>query len=306
MKKHVRPHPAGSTRQRPILYELALRYFQDHISSRGAALAYFLLFSMFPLCILFSLVIAQLDINPAAVTTALRPFLPHGVLMTLGNYLVYVQNSYNRSLLLFSIVFSIYFPWRAVKGLMSDIRKAFRQKDDTKSRWYFARELVCTLLIPVSILISLLLVLLGRNVIVFLVGTLSLQAMHISEVILSAWESVRFLLAALIMGLALAILYHLAPDRPLPLRQCVPGTVFAIAGWIIAGILFSYYTEHFARYSLIYGTLTAVIVLMLWLYWTGVIFVMGGELNALLAERKAAGREADAEVGEIVKSTERD
>lgn len=267
----------------PVI-QIAMRYFTDAVGIRAAALAYYLLFSVFPLLILFSSIISRMNINLNSFTGILRTFLPSSIVSLISGYLYYVESDYNSTIMTFSLVFSIYFPWRAIKGLMYDIRSAFRQSNIKKPRFYLLRELFCTLIIPVAFTVSLMLIIIGKNVIEWVVGILPPDTVHLSNFMLNAWQYLRFVLAAAIMSLSLTLIYQMSLDHPKPFRRLFPGTVAALLFWILASLIFSNYVENFGNYSVVYGTLGAVIVLLLWLYLSGVVFIMGAEMNAVLLD----------------------
>ncbi len=77
-------------------------------------------------------------------------------------------------------------------------------------------------------------------------------------------------------------IYSIVPTQRLRLRDALPGTVAATMGWLAASIGFSVYVENFSKYTLLYGSIGAMIVLMLWLYLTGAVLIMGSELNAVI------------------------
>ena len=89
--------------------------------------------------------------------------------------------------------------------------------------------------------------------------------------------SLGFVLAA-----ALAILYMMALGKRRPLRQVAPGVVLSLAAWMLVSAVFSYYVEHIAGYTLLYGSVAAVVVTLLWLYMSGMVLIMGAEYNAVL------------------------
>lgn len=279
-----------------ILAQLIFRYFHDNVGIRGAALAYYLLFSVFPLVILLSTIISKMNIDMDTVFNTLSRFLPKSMSELIMSYLHYIQTDYNQSIMTFSIVFSIYFPWRAIKGLMYDIRTAFRQDHLKKPYTFLLRELFCTITIPLSILVSLLFIILGRKLILDIIGLFPPNTIHFSNVLLWIWNYARFVLAALIMTAALAMIYRFSLNHGVHFKQLFPGTFAAVIIWVIAGMAFSFYSENYASYSVVYGTLGAVIVLLLWLYLTGVVFIMGAEFNAILLEfqkRKAKAKELE-------------
>lgn len=291
--------------QNNILAQLIYRYFKDNVGIRGAALAYYLLFSVFPLVILLSTIISKMNMDLDSIFTTLSKFLPNSALNLVMSYLRYIQTDYNESIMNFSIIFSIYFPWRAIKGLMYDIRFAFRQDQLKKPPFFLFRELLCTLIIPISFLASLILIIMGRRVILDIISILPPDTVHLSSAMLWIWNYARFILAGLIMSLSLTMIYRFSlNNKGIHFANLFPGTMAAILVWIIAGILFSFYAENYGKYSVVYGTLGAVIVLLLWLYLSGVVFIMGAELNAVILsfrQRKKNKNELDQDPPETKK-----
>ena len=90
---------------------------------------------------------------------------------------------------------------------------------------------------------------------------------------------------------ALAILYMLAIGKRRPLRQVLPGVILSLLAWMLVSAGFSYYVEHIAGYTLLYGSVAAVVVTLLWLYMSGLVLIMGAEFNAMLYR----GRYGDGE-----------
>jgi membrane protein len=111
---------------------------------------------------------------------------------------------------------------------------------------------------------------------------------------------VRWVVLLVGMLIGLALLYRFAPDRAAPKWQWAsPGAVFATVGFIITSLLFSLYTANFGRYNKTYGTLGAIVVVMLWLYLTALMIVLGAELNAELERqtRRDSTRGPDQPMG---------
>ncbi|WP_322515827.1 YihY/virulence factor BrkB family protein [Rhodopseudomonas palustris] len=100
----------------------------------------------------------------------------------------------------------------------------------------------------------------------------------------------RWPLLALLTFAGLAVLYRHAPDRDTPRwRWVLPGCVFATITWIVGSALLSYYLGNFANYDATYGSLGAAIGLMIWMWMTAIVVLVGGELNAEI-ETQAGGR----------------
>ena len=105
------------------------------------------------------------------------------------------------------------------------------------------------------------------------------------------WRGLRFPVMAVVMYFALFVLYAMAQDQRRPAGEVWPGVAAALLGWMVISALYAYYVENIASYSLLYGSLGAVVVLMMWLYLTAGALVMGAEFNGMLADlrRERAG-----------------
>lgn len=269
-----------------MILELFFRYNDDNVGMKAAALSYYLIFSIFPMLILLSMLIGSLHIDVASLNGILDKFLPEDMIEVLKSYLVYVTDSYSSTLMSFAIVFSVYFPWRFIKSLMESIRTSFDLGKSTHLLRDLLRQLLCTLLLPLTITLCLILIIFGQNVITWICSFLLPGTVRLSAFLLSLWQVLRFAAAALIMGLSLGILYEASMDKPVKIRELFPGILFSIAAWVLASMIFSFYVENFANYSVIYGAIGGFMVLLLWLYLSGSIFILGSELNAILLKRK--------------------
>ena len=89
------------------------------------------------------------------------------------------------------------------------------------------------------------------------------------------------------MAAMLWALYMLALGEKIPARRVWPGVLVSLAGWLAVSMAFSYYVEHFAHYAELYGSIATIVVSLLWLYWSGTVLIMGGELNAALIDIRA-------------------
>lgn len=263
---------------------LVVRNFFDHKVGRNAAsLAYYLLFAIFPLLIFISNLLGLLELNVASITQALLPILPRDVVEILENYLDHVSQTSSPVLLWFSLVFTVYFPMRAAGGLMDDVRAAYQLGKPKRPLLYAIRQLLYTLVLLIVILLTLLLSTIGRRMLKAIADALPvLETLPMLDMFLALWQYLRFLLVAAIMFAALGLLYASAQDRRQTARTIMPGVTAALAAWLAVSIGFSFYVENFANYSIIYGTLGTVIVLLSWLYMTAVILILGAELNAAL------------------------
>lgn len=260
-----------------FLTKLIERYMVHGVPQEAAALAYYLLFMIFPLMIFLSSLIGLLDVDISSIVQGLSPLLPAGVVEVIESYLAYVSETSSRAMLLFGLVFTIYFPMRAADCLMSAVRKAYHLPRPKNQILYTAKVLLYTVFLLVTIALTLALTTVGRAALEFAGRFFVVPAAFID-----LWSDLRFLLLGGVIFAAVGLLYAAAQDARQPLRNIVPGVLAALVGWMVVSAAFAFYVENFANYTLIYGTLGTVIVLMMWLNLTALMLIMGAEINGAL------------------------
>ena len=274
--------------------DMIRRYYVHDVARDSAALTYYLLFAIFPLLIFVSTLLGVLELDIASITAVLAPILPSDVVDIIRTYLEYVAANQSRQLLWFSLVFSIWFPMRSTGCLMHSLRKAFGRNAPENILLGQLRTLLFTIWMIFVIGLTLALVVVGRRALYFLSGFLPL-----SETFISVWGYLRFIILGLVMAISLGILYQLALGQRRPLREVLPGVGSSLAAWLLLSMAFSYYVENMARYAQLYGSIATIVVVLLWLYMSGQVLILGAELSASLIHRKkhaapSSGGEEDA------------
>lgn len=261
--------------------DMIRRYYVHDVARDSAALTYYLLFAIFPLLIFVSTLLGVLELDIASITAVLAPILPSDVVDIIRTYLEYVAANQSRQLLWFSLIFSIWFPMRSTGCLMHSLRKAFGRSAPENILLGQLRTLLFTIWMIFVIGLTLALVVVGRRALYFLSGFLPL-----SETFISVWGYLRFIILGLVMAISLGILYQLALGQRRPLREVLPGVGSSLAAWLLLSMAFSYYVENMARYAQLYGSIATIVVVLLWLYMSGQVLILGAELSAALIHRK--------------------
>ena len=236
------------------IYLLVQRYLRHNVGMQGAALAFYLLFMIFPLLIFVS---------------SLHPHI--------GVYLTYVGRNPSVKLLLFGLFFSLYFPMRATNTLMRSVRIAYHLGPPRGALPQLVKTLLYTAVLIATIALTLTLMSVGDRLLLYAVDSFGLPRFWAV-----LWAKLRFPVAAVAGYFALFFLYALSQDGRQPWRHIWPGTMAALGAWLALNWLYSTYVENFADYSLLYGSIGTAIALLIWLYMTAVTLIMGAELNATL------------------------
>ena len=213
----------------------------------------------------------------------LGTIIPAEVLDLLIQYLRYVSRVSSRTLMTFSLIFSIWFPMRAANALLLSVRKAYGISQPASMIGGTLRNFFFTLWLIVTIAASIVLTTVGHRALAF-----AAKFVRLSDSFIDLWGSLRFVLLGVVMLLVLVPMNMVAQGRRCPLREVVPGVLLSMAAWLALSLAFSYYVEQVAHYSELYGSIATIVVVLLWLYMTGQVLIMGAEYNgARLAYRSA-------------------
>ena len=281
IKCHKSPRLRRSLR---LVVGLLRRYQRHGVARSCAALTYYLVFAAFPLLVLLGTLPGALDWESESLLQAMERFVPRQVTELVGRYWADVEQNGGQRLLWTSVVFSLWLPVRATDCLLYALRRAFGtvQKSSLAQK---VRTLLFTLGLMVTLALALVLITVGRRALTYVSTRLALP-----DWVAGTWNIFRFVLLALVLLTALSILYLMALERRHPLRQMMPGVLTSLASWMVLSVGFSYYVEHIAGYTLLYGSVAAVVVALLWLYMSGLALIMGAELNAVLRHGAQASR----------------
>ena len=264
-----------------LIGELTGRYVRHGVGRSAAALTYYLVFAAFGLLAVFSRVLGASGVGEEDVLSALERFLPSDVAELSGWYLRRVSGGTTGSWWSMTVL-TVWFPLRASSCLLWAAERALGSGKRPR-RWL--RTAVFTLWLLVSMSVALTLSAVGRAVLAVLPELFGLR----EEL---AWlaAAARYVVPAAVMFVTLWLLYRLADGRSGKGTGTVPGIVASLAVWLAASAIFSFYVEHIADYTRLYGAVSAVVVSLLWLYMTSAVLIMGAELSGALGRRKKRGK----------------
>lgn len=260
---------------------LLARYREDDVSSLGAQLTYYLILSFFPLLIFVVSVLGFAHQSANGLINDLVRILPTDTQPVVLDIFDEVSRNNSRALLSFGMLATI---WAASSGVNAVIKGLNKAYDAEENRPYWKVKgisLLATLILAFVVVLSLFTLVFGERF-----GLYLFKLLHYPEPFLHIWGILKSLVPLSALFLVFLLLYRMAPNRKLTWKEVLPGTLFTTFGWIIASLSFSVYVNKFGHYSNTYGTLGGFIILLVWLYWTSIIILMGGEINATVAFRK--------------------
>jgi membrane protein len=257
---------------------------RDHVSIMAAGIAFYALLSIFPgMSALIS--IYGLVADPAAIENQLNSLsgvLPQEALKLLSDQL-HALAAAPRDKLGFGLVVSLVIAlWSATSGtgaLMQALTVAYEERENRGLLTFYGRAITLTLGVGLFALLSLFLI----AIIPAVIGSLPISELWRDRISLIRWP-----LLAILAILALCVLYRYAPARRNPCWHCFSaGTIGAAVLWLVGSAGFSFYVARFSSYDKTYGSLGAVVILLMWLYVTAYIILAGAELNSEIEKARA-------------------
>lgn len=256
------------------------RIDEDDIPGLSAQLAYYFLLSLFPLLIVLFTLLPYFPIPHQDMLGVIRDFAPVEAMDLIEKNVNNIMDQRNGGLLSFGIIGTIWSASNGINAIVKAFNKAYNVKE---SRSFIVSRGMAILLTFGMILVLILAIVLpvfGRQIGLFLFSQLGYTTEFIK-----VWNTLSWLVSAIILFLIFTGLYWIAPNVKLKCRSAFPGAVFATVGWIISSIGLTFYVGNISNYSLTYGSIGAIIVLMIWLYISAFIIILGGEINAFYSEK---------------------
>lgn len=260
------------------LSALIRRVTHDEVGLYAAQASFFLVISLVPLLmLLLPLVRFIIPFEEAEILALLKLYLPENLQEFISGILRDLYPAKTFPIISLSTLVLLWSASRGVHSVTSGLRHIFGAQKDP-----YYRERVRALFYTVSFLVTVFFVLI---VLVFgsSIWSLFLVAFPLLQGASGAVSLLKYLVSAFLITLFALLLYCATAEKPLSdARTQFPGALFAAAGWILFSTGFSLYLTNFARFSYIYGSLAAIIFLMLWLYICMWLLFLGAEINRLL------------------------
>ena len=260
---------------------LALYIFNLNIPGYASQASFFIALSVFPALVLLMSLVRYVGLEAETLTEMLHGVLPTA-LMPAAQKLI--MNTYQGTTKMVVSVSAITALWSSSRGIFGVVTGLNAIYDVTESRGYVRTRLMSVLYTFIFLLVLLL------TLVLHVFGTTILNLLPFEESpLLNFLEGVvdlRFFLLLFIQTAVFCGMFMMLPNKRNKFSDSFPGAVFASIGWLVFSDLFSIYVENFADLSVVYGSVYAVALSMLWLYSCMSIVFYGGALNHYLTDKK--------------------
>jgi membrane protein len=293
----------GTTSYKDLGKQVLKEVKDEDCSEHAAAMAYYFLFAMFPFFLFLTTLIGLIPVPNLMeyLLTQASTMLPGDAFKLVEDNIRSLFMNKKEGLLSISIVLALWASSNAIVSIMDAMNKIY---DVDEGRPFWKVRLVAiglVIALSISFLVTLMLLMFGTKL-----GKYIADMINFGTLFLVAWHVVLIPVILFLLILAIALIYYFTPDVEHTWVWISPGACLVIPLWILMSLAFSYYVNNFGSYDKTYGSIGAVIILLLWLYLTGFIILIGACVNAVVEHNSAEGKEPGEKVaGERGETPER-
>jgi membrane protein len=253
---------------------------ENEVFKRASGLAFDFLLALFPLLFILLAVFGLFTSHSLQLRASLLIYfadlLPAPAFQLLSRTTEELAANMSRENLTIGVLVGLWLESGGVASIIASLNAAFRTKESRS--WFKVRAIALGLTVVISVLIfaALCIVIVGGDLVDWLGNELQL-----TSAMIAVWKALQWPTAMLFVMFSDALIYTFGPNlKDKGWRWITPGSVFGAISWLAASEGLRIYLRYVNNYSVIFGSLGALVILMVWLYVTGLAFLIGGEINA--------------------------
>ncbi len=249
------------------------------ISLHAANTGFFLILSLFPALVLLLSILRYTPLDVHSLLRFLEGIIPEALLPEAELLIVSTYENTTGAVVSLSAVTALWSASRGIFGLITGLNTIYRVNEHRSFLQVRLLSVLYTFAFLLVLLLTLLLHVFGTGLLEWMAGSSIPFFRFLSGVV-----DLRFFLLVFLQTALFSAMFMALPNRRNSLGDSLPGAFLASIGWLVFSHLFSLYVEHFPTYSRIYGSVYAVALSMLWLYFCISIVFYGGILNRILMD----------------------
>lgn len=263
------------------IWSIGTRCSKDKVTIYSAYAALFLIIAVFPFLMLLLGLLQYVPVPQDLLIRSIAKVVPQQFMDVVIHIVDELLNQSNGTIVSVTAITAMWASSKGVMGLLYGMNAVYHTTDNRN--WLVMRSvsILYTVMFLILIIATLLLLVFGNQLVAFVE--------HFVPFLYEFTVGVVLMRAVIIITALTAfftLIYHVFPNRHSHFFSHLPGALFSAFGWMIYSYAFSYYINHFGNYASMYGSLTVIVLLILWLYFCMNIIFVGGELNSYLIERR--------------------
>ena len=256
---------------------------EDHVGAYAAQSAYFFMLCMIPIILLLITMVQYTPVTKADVMTAVIQVFPTSVDSMITSI---VNQVYNQSsgIIPITVVVALWSAGKGVLAMTSGLNCVYKCNETRNYIFLRIRATIYTVMFILVIIFLLVLSVFGNTLNIFIAAHVPILKNLADRLI-----AMRTIITPIVLMVFCLLIYKFLPNRKDKLRKQLPGAGFAAIGWMIVSWIFSVYVDIFKGFSDMYGSLTTIVLIMLWMYFCMYCILLGGELNMMMYDKVFTG-----------------
>ncbi len=265
-----------------VIKSLINRFDTHNITQTAGQLAYFFFLSIFPFIIFVNAIIQKLDLSGNVVSDILSEILPVQIADLIGDYIEYINSlGIGVGAISLGIIVVIFAASKSIRSLSIGINLAY---GITEKRYFIKRIILSVILtgvLGILVIMCLIVVTVGKEWIYKIMILVDLPISWLGIINIGKWCA-----TFVIMLVIITFIYYVIPLKKVKLKSVIPGAVCTVIATFAMTYGYSIYIAYFSNFSVLYGSIGVILLLLLWLYFMGLFIIAGAEYNSILEEKK--------------------
>ena len=258
------------------------KFNYSEINSKAAELSFYLLLSMFPFLIFTISIIVYIPtfhLNKSILI--IKNVIPESAFYIILSIINSAIENKSVGFLILSFIFTLWTSSRGIRSLIRWMNKSYNVKETRSFIKVFIISFIFTISIFVLIFSSIILLVFGESIVYFIFNLIGLD-----KIFIYLWNILRYVVGVSTLVIIMINLYKYTPNKNIKTKDVIPGSIIATLAWFLISFFYSYYTNNYSNYEVIYGSIGGIIVLITWLYLSSWSILIGLEVNVRLYFRK--------------------
>jgi membrane protein len=273
-----------------VLKRALKEFLDDDMLTHASALAYQVLFSLFPFILFLGALLSFLNLSNFFdwLRSQTEVLLPPQATDQVNRVIGELQQPQG-GLLSVGIALALWAASAGVRSVMNALNVAYEVAESRPAWKRYALSIFYTIGLAALLILAAGLMILGPQVIQWLA-----QQVGLEQLFVTLWTWLRWPVAIVLLMLAVAIVYYMAPNVEQPFRFITPGSTLSVLVWIAASLGFGYYVQNIANYNAMYGSIGAIIILLFYFFLSATVLLLGAEVNAVIEQHARRSSESQA------------
>lgn len=269
-----------------ILKDAVKDFSADDMTTYASALAYQVLFSLFPFIIFLIALLGFFNLSTFFdwLREQAQLLLPQESMKQVNQVINDLQQE-KGGLLSFGVIVALWSASAAIRATMNALNVAYDVNEGRPAWKLYPLSVLYTIGIAVMMILAAAFLMLGPQAMQWLADQVGMGQMFVT-----VWTWLRWPAALLLLTLAVAVVYYVAPDVEQDFRFITPGATLAVIVWVAASVGFNYYVSNFANYNATYGSVGAIIALLFYFFISAAVMLFGAEINAVIEHHSPQGK----------------